>query len=320
MIQQAMLGAFYQLIQFGLVLAGAPLLTGLVRTVKARLAGRCGPSILQPYRDLRRLLRKDIVLAENASWLFRVTPYLVFAATWLAASLVPTFTAHLALASAADLIALIALLATARFFLALAGLDVGTGFGGIGSSRAVTVAALAAPALLLAIFSVAILARTTSLPAIAGFMLSGGAGPRISLALALVSLVMVAVAETGRMSMDDPGGHSEPAMIHEAMVLEYSGRHLALIEAAGMLRLLFHVALVACIFVPWGMALPGDGPVAPLVGLAAFAAKLCAGGLGLALAETLTAKMRVFRHGEFLGIALLLGLLGAIFLYVPGGT
>lgn len=315
----ALIAVLLQLLQLALVLALAPLLTGLVRAVKARLQARRGPSPLQPYRDLRRLLHKEVVLAHNASWLFRVTPYLVFAALWLAAELVPTFSTLMALAPTADLIALAALLASARFFTALAGLDVGTSFGGIGSSREMLIAALAEPALLMVVFALAILVRSTSLSQIVEFMLHANVGLRVSLAMGLVALVMVAIAENGRIPIDNPATHLELTMVHEAMVLEYSGRHLALIELAGMLKLLLSLALIACVFVPWGIAGPGSGPGEVLVGLVTFAGKLLGGAVLLALFETSIAKMRVFRYGEFLGGALVLGLLGAIFLYVSTG-
>ncbi|RUQ74692.1 formate hydrogenlyase [Azospirillum doebereinerae] len=301
-----------------LVLVLAPLLTGWIRLVKARLVGRRGPSPVQPYRDLMRLLRKEVVLARNASWLFRSVPYVMFTAIWLAAGLVPVFTTQLALAPTADLIALIALLGTARFFLALAGMDTGTSFGGLGSSREMMIAALAEPAMLMVVFSVAILVRSTSLAEIAGFMMSGAVGLRVSLALALIALVMVAIAENARIPIDNPATHLELTMVHEAMVLEYSGRHLALIEAAAMLKLLLYAALIACVFAPWGMAPPTGGSA--IVGLLAFLAKLALAGAALALFETSIAKMRVFRVGEFLGGALLLSLLGAIFLYVSRGV
>lgn len=308
----------HQIVQMVLVLALSPLLTGWVRLVKARLLGRRGPSLLQPYRDLARLLRKEVVLANNASWLFRSVPYVMFTAIWLAAGLVPVFTTDLALAPTADLIALIALLGTARFFLALAGMDTGTSFGGIGSSREMMIAALAEPAMLMVVFSVAVLVRTTSLAEIATYMMGGTVGLRVSLALALIALVMVAIAENARIPIDNPATHLELTMVHEAMVLEYSGRHLALIEGAAMLKLLLYAALIACVFLPWGMATPTQGNL--LIGLLSFLAKLAVAGTALALFETSIAKMRVFRVGEFLGGALLLSLLGAIFLYVSRGV
>ena len=245
--------------QMLLVLLLAPLLTGFVRKVKARLLRRQGPPLIQPYRDLARLMRKEVVLADNASWLFRVIPYLIFAATWVAASLVPTFRTGLLFSWSADLIAIIALLGSARFFLALAGLDVGTSFGGIGSSREVMIASLAEPAMIMIVFTLALIAGSTQLSTIAEFMGSPAVGLRVSLALALFALIMVAIAENGRIPVDNPATHLELTMVHEAMVLEYSGRHLALIELSASLKLLLYVSLIACLFVPWGLQPAGAG-------------------------------------------------------------
>jgi formate hydrogenlyase subunit 4 len=305
-----------QAAQMALVLIVAPLLTGFVRKVKARLLRRQGPSVIQPYRDLIRLLRKEVVLAESASWLFRAAPYMIFAATWVAAALVPTFAVGLLFSWSADLIAIIALLGSARFFLALAGLDVGTSFGGIGSSREVLIASLAEPAMIMIVFTLALLAGTTQLSWVAAFMLEADVGLRVSLGLALVALIMVAIAENARIPVDNPATHLELTMVHEAMVLEYSGRHLAMIEAAAMLKLLLYVALLACVFLPWGIASSGAGVRAYGIGAAAFMAKLAAGGILLAVFETSIAKMRVFRVPQFLGAALMLGLLGTLLLFV----
>jgi formate hydrogenlyase subunit 4 len=302
--------------QMLLVLALAPLLTGFIRKAKARLLRRQGPPLLQPYRDLLRLLRKEAVLAENASWLFRVIPYLIFAATWVAASLVPTFAAGLMFNWSADLIAVIALLGSARFFLALAGMDAGTSFGGIGSSREMMIATLAEPATIMIVFTLALLAGSTQLSVVAGFMLSPAVGLRVSLGLALVALVMVAIAENARIPIDNPATHLELTMVHEAMLLEYSGRHLAVIELAASLKLLLYMSLIACVFLPWGQAQPGGGAGAQMIGVAAYIAKLAAGGVLLALFETAVAKMRVFRVSDFLGAALMLGLLGTLLLFV----
>lgn len=305
-----------QALQMALVLLAAPALTGLVRKVKARLQRRRGPPLLQPYRDIARLLRKEVVLAQNASWLFRATPYLVFAATWIAAALVPTFGAGLIFGWAADLIAIVALLGLARFFLALAAMDAGTSFGGIGASRESMIASFAEPAMLLVVFALALVAGATQLSAIAGFMASPEVGLRVSLGMALVALVMVALAENGRIPVDNPATHLELTMVHEAMVLEYSGRHLALIELASALKLLAFLSLIGCIFLPWGMAPPGAGAGAVTIGIAAWLGKLVAGALLLALFETAIAKMRIFRVPEFLGVATMLGLLGVLLLFV----
>jgi len=305
--------------QMILVLLLAPLVTGLIRKVKARLLRRQGPPVLQPYRDLARLLRKEAVLADNASWLFRVAPYLIFAATWVAAALVPTFATGLLFNWTADLIAIVALLGSARFFLALAGMDVGTSFGGIGSSREVMIASLAEPAMIMIVFSLALLAGSTQLSNIAQFMVSPNVGLRVTLGLALISLLMVGIAENARVPVDNPATHLELTMVHEAMVLEYSGRHLALIELAASLKLLLYLSLIACLFVPWGIVPVRSGLAAYALGGVVFAVKLTLGSIALAVFETAIAKMRVFRVPTFLGAALMLGLLGALLLFVSRG-
>jgi formate hydrogenlyase subunit 4 len=304
-----------QAAQMVLVLLLAPLLLGYTRKVKARLLSRRGPPILQPYRDLLRLIRKEVVLAENASWLFRSGPYMIFAATWVAAALVPTFATRLQFSWAADLVAITALIGSSRFFLALVGMDIGTSFGGIGSSREMMFASLAEPAMLMIVFTVALLAGSTQLSVVAQFMVTNGS-LRVSLGLALAALVIVAVAENARIPVDNPATHLELTMVHEAMVLEYSGRHLAVLEFAAALKLLLYLSLIACIFVPWGLAPAGSGPAAYAIGLASYLAKLAVGGFLLVLFETSIAKMRVFRVPDFLGIALMLGLLGMLLLFV----
>ena len=305
-------------VQMLLVLMLAPLLTGFVRKLKARLLRRQGPPLLQPYRDLIRLMRKDVVLAHNASWLFRVIPYVIFAGTWVAAALVPTFGTGLLFSWSADLIAIIALLGSARFFLALAGMDVGTAFGGIGSSREVMIASLAEPAMLITVFAVAMIAGSTQLSTVAEFMSSPTVGLRVSLGLGLFALIMVALAENARIPVDNPATHLELTMVHEAMVLEYSGRHLALIDLTAELKLLLYVSLIICLFVPWGEAPPDAGVQMLAVGIMAYTFKLAAGGALLALFETSIAKMRVFRVPEFLGAALMLALLATLLRFVSG--
>jgi len=302
--------------QMLLVLALAPLLTGILRKAKARFLRRRGPPVLQPYRDLVRLLRKEVVLAESASWLFRAAPYMIFATTWVAAALVPTFATGLIFSWSADLIAIIALLGSARFFLALAGMDVGTSFGGIGSSREMMIASLAEPAMIMIVFVLALIAGSTQLSTIAAFMVSSGVGIRVSLGLALVALVMVAIAENARIPIDNPATHLELTMVHEAMVLEYSGRHLAMVELASSLKLLLYISLIACIFAPWGLAPANADANTLLIGLAAYGAKLLVGAILLAIFETTIAKMRVFRVSDFLGAALMLALLGALLRFV----
>jgi formate hydrogenlyase subunit 4 len=306
----------FQLLQMTLVIALAPALTGLVRKAKAQLQRRRGPTPWQPYRDLYRLARKEAVVAESASWLFRFLPYLVFAATWVAAALVPTFATGLLFSWSADLIAIVALLGAARFFLALAGLDVGTSFGGLGASREAMFATFAEPAMIVIVFSLALIAGSTQLSTVAAVMTSSGVGLRVTLGMALIALIIVALAENGRIPVDNPATHLELTMVHEAMVLEYSGRHLALIELAAMLKLLLYVSIIACVFMPWGLAI-ADGRVgARLVGAGLYVVKLAVAGLALALFETSIAKMRIFRVPDFVGAALMLGFLGALLLFV----
>ena len=305
-----------QLVQLVLVLVLAPLLSGVTRKIKSRLLRRRGPSVFQPYRDILKLIRKETVIADNASWLFRTAPYVIFATTWLAAALIPTFAAGLAFSAAADVIVIVALLGTARFFLALAGLDVGTSFGGIGSSREMMFASLAEPAMLLVVFTVSLFAGSTQLSSISAHMTGPAVGLNISLALALVALVIVAIAENARIPVDNPATHLELTMVHEAMILEYSGRHLALIEAAASMKLLLYMSLIACIFTPWGTTVAGSETLAYVIGLGAYSLKLLAFGFALVVFETAIAKMRVFRVPEFLSVALMLGLLGAILLFI----
>jgi formate hydrogenlyase subunit 4 len=302
--------------QMLLVLLLAPLLIGYVRRLKARLQRRRGPSVLQPYRDLLRLLRKEVVLPDTSSWLFRAAPYAICSATWVAAALVPTFATDLLFSWSGDLIAIIALLGTARFLQALAALDVGTSFGGIGSSREVMIASLAEPALTMLVFTVALIAGTTQLSEIAAAVLSPTLGLRVSLALAFIGFIIVAIAENTRIPVDNPATHLELTMVHEAMVLEYSGRYLAMIDLAAALKLLMYCSLIACVFFPWGIATAGSGLANYGIGMLAWAAKMLVAGTALAVFETIIAKMRVFRVPDFLGIALMLGLLGTLLLFV----
>jgi formate hydrogenlyase subunit 4 len=306
----------WEILQIVLVVALAPLVTGWVRLVKARLQGRCGPSPFQPYRDLYRLLQKEAIVAHTASWVFRAAPYVTFTAVWVAACIVPTFTTNLYLAPAADLIALVALLGLARFWTALAGMDVGTPFGGLGASREMMIASLAEPAMLMVTFSLSLLSGSTAPAHIIAFVLSGEIGLSVSIGLAAAALIMVAIAENGRIPIDNPATHLELTMVHEAMILEYSGRHLAMMELAAMVRLGLYIALIAGLFVPWGMAQPGAGATGAAIGMGAFLAKTFALASLLALFETSIAKMRVFRYADMLGGALLLGLLATIFHYV----
>jgi formate hydrogenlyase subunit 4 len=302
--------------QMLLVLALAPLVIGVTRKVKARLLRRIGPPTWQFYIDLWKLVHKEAVLAPNASWLYRVAPYLVFATTWVGAALIPTYATNLMFSWSADLIAIVALLATGRFALALAGMDVGTGFGGIGASREVMIASLAEPAMLLVVFTVALIAGTTQLSAIAAIFADAGVGLRVSLGLAMVAFVLVAIAENGRIPVDNPATHLELTMVHEAMVLEYSGRHLAMIEAAAALKLLLYFSLFSCLFLPFGMATADKNTDALILGFGSYLAKLFVLAVLLPIGELAVAKMRVFRVPVFLGGAFAAGALAVFLLFV----
>jgi formate hydrogenlyase subunit 4 len=308
-----------QAVQMFLVLAVAPLLLGMTRVVKARLLRRVGPPPWQPYFDLWKLMHKEVVLAHNASWLYRTAPYFVFAATWVAAALIPTYATNLMFSWSADLIAIVALLASARFALALAGMDVGTAFGGIGSSREMMIASLAEPAMLLIVFSVALIAGTTQLSIIASTFVDTHIGLRVSLGLALFAFVFVAIAENARIPIDNPATHLELTMVHEAMVLEYSGRHLAMIEAAAALKLVLYCSLLSCLFFPFGMATIDRGPGAITVGIIGYLGKLLVLAILLPIGETAIAKMRVFRYPIFLGGAFAAGALAVFLLFVSRG-
>ena len=286
--------------QMLLVLAIAPGVIGITRQVKARLMRRRGPPIVQAYRDLVKLVRKEAVIAETASPFFRVAPYLIFSLTWVAAALVPTYASGLLFNWAADVVTLVALLGAGRALLALAGMDVGTSFGGIGSSREVMIGTLAEPAMLLVVLTMALAAGTTRLPGVADFLIAQPLTVRVSLALAFVALLIVAIAENARIPVDNPATHLELTMVHEAMVLEYSGRHLALIEAASALKLVLYLSLIVCLFLPFGMAPASAGPAAWAIGAGAYLGKIAFGAVALGVWEVWIAKMRVFRVSDFL--------------------
>ena len=313
------LGLLTLLLHAALMAAAAPVLTGLLRWMRGRLLGRDGPPVLQPWRDLRRLARKQPVLPENASWLLAAAPMMSLTAVAAAALLVPSFALGMATAPAADLIVLAGLLTASRWAMALAGLESGTAAGGLGSSRSMSVAVLAEPALLLVVFALATMAGSTNLDFIAATLRDGASELRVSLGLALAAAVIVALAETGRLPVADAAATHDLAMAEQATWLAFSGWHLALAEAAGSLRLLVWLSLLAVLFLPAGIAPAGAGPVGWVVGLLAWAAKIGALSAALATFEAATASMRRSRVPEFLGIALLLGLLAALFLFVSQG-
>lgn len=304
-----------ELLQVFIVLGIAPAFIGWVRMLKCWMQGRTSAGLFQPYRDILKLFAKDVVLAENASWIFRFTPYIVFGTATLAGGIVPLLSTDLPLAASADVIVLVALFAIARFFTALAGMDIGTAFGGMGSSREMTIASLAEPAMLMAIFTISLAGRSTSLSHIVQVMFAGHPVLRPSLAFAFIAFVLITLAETGRIPVDNPATHLELTMIHEAMLLEYSGRHLALIEWAGMMKLVLFMGLGAALFFPWGISASGS-VTSTLLAFPALLLKLAASAVVLVLIETGLAKMRLFRLTEFLGTAFLMATLGMLSFFI----
>ena len=300
-----------QLFQTLLVVLAAPLMLGWLNQCRAWLQNRSGPGWLQPYRVLRKLFLKDAVLAYNASALFRITPYIVFGCMVLAASIVPVLATDLPFSPAADVIALVGLFALARVFMALAAMDVGTAFGSMGARREMLIASLAEPALLMVVFTPSLISGSTALTTIVETLAHNKLAIYPSMAFAGIAFVMVMLAENARIPIDNPATHLELTMIHEAMILEYSARHLALMEWANAVKLTVYSAVGVALFLPWGIAQAGDWPMMPLA-IVAFATKMAAGGAGLAILESVSAKLRIFRAPEFLGMAFMLAVLGIL--------
>ena len=299
------------------LLAVSPFIVGLIRKVKARLQVRRGASVFQPYADLAKLFRKQPVVSTTTSWIFTATPYIVFASTLAAGLLVPVFLSSTPLNFAGNIIALVYLLALGTFFLMLAGLDAGSAFGGMGSSREAIVASLTEPAMILSIFAIALTAGSTNLSTIVHktALLEGIVIDPTPHLMALAALFIVAIAETGRVPVDNPATHLELTMIHEAMILEYSGRYLALVEWAVGLKLLVFLTLIANVFAPWGIATTWE-PTALGIGLATYLLKVSALAVLIGVLESMFAKLRLFRVTDLLGVAFILALLGLVFFFV----
>jgi formate hydrogenlyase subunit 4 len=306
-----MLGAISQVLEIMLALALAPLLLGWVNQWRAWLQNRSGPGILQPYRQLNKLFLKDAVVAEHASPLFRIAPYVVFGCMTLACGIIPTLSTDLPLSPAADAIALVGLFALARVFISLAAMDVGTAFGSLGARREMLIGFLAEPALLMVLFTAALISHSTSLTTIVDTLAHRELAIYPSLAFAGVAFTIVSLAENARVPVDNPATHLELTMIHEALILEYSGRHLALIEWAAALKLFAYSCAGLALFFPWGVA-QADAPLSLLLATPILVAKLAAGGVALAVLETLSAKMRIFRVPEFLATAFLLAVIAML--------
>ena len=304
-------GIAFQIVQSVLAVLLAPLMLGWVNQCRAWLQNRSGAGIWQPYRVINKLFHKDAVIAHGASPLFRVTPYVLFACMWLAVGIVPVLATDLPFAPAADVLALVGLFALARVFVSLAAMDIGTSFGTLGARREMMIGFLAEPAMLMTLFTASLISHSTSLPTIVETLGQSELVIYPSMAFAAIAFLMVLLAENARIPIDNPSTHLELTMIHEAMILEYSARHLALIEWAASLKLTAYVAIGVAIFIPWGIADAGDWGALPLA-LLALVVKLALAGAGLALIETVSAKMRIFRAPEFLATAFLLATLGML--------
>ena len=308
------------LLQTLILLAVAPFIVGLIRKVKARLQCRRGAGPFQPYADLAKLFRKEPVVSTTTSWIFTATPYILFASTLAAGLLVPIFASQMPLSFAGNIIALVYLLALGTFFLILAGLDAGSAFGGMGSSREAIVASLTEPAMIVSIFAIALTAGSTNLSTIVHktALLEGIVTDPAPHLMALAALFIVTLAETGRVPVDNPATHLELTMIHEAMVLEYSGRYLALLEWAAGIKLLVLLTLIANVFAPWGIA-TSQTPAAIGVGLIVYLVKVSGLAVLIGVIESMFAKLRLFRVPELLGVAFILALLGLVFFYTLRG-
>ncbi len=295
-------------VQFLIIVFFSPLVNGVIKKLKANMQGRKGPGVLQGYYDLMRLFKKDLVVSSVTSWVFKATPYVVFVSTLAAALIVPVITLSPGYGIMGDVIALIYLFALARFFMALAGLDAGTGFGGEGSSREMTVAILVEPMMMLALFTAAISAGSTNIAAIAG---TRGMASTPSHLLALSAFIVAMIAETGRVPVDNPDTHLELTMIHEGMILEYSGRYLALLEWAHYVKQMILFTVAVDIFLPFGIA--RDAGVSGLgFSIGAYAVKMLGMAFLMAAVESTRAKVRFFQLPSILGGAFVLAFLALV--------
>jgi len=308
---------FSQALEIIVALVAAPLLTGWVNQCRAWLQNKSAPSMLQPHRMLHKLFHKEVVMAEHASSLFRMEPYIIFGCMILACGIIPTLSTRLPLSPAADAIALVGLFALGRVFLALAAMDIGTAFGSMGSRREMFIGFLAEPALLMVLFSASLITNSTSLTNIADNLTHRPLAIYPSLAFAGIAFTMVLLAENARVPVDNPATHLELTMIHEALLLEHSGRYLALMEWAASLKLFAYLCIGFAIFSPWGIAEAGH-PLALILSIPVLAVKLAVGGAMLAAIETASAKLRIFRVPEFLSMAFLMAVLGMLVHFLLG--
>lgn len=297
------------------VLLISPLLTGIIRKIKAWMQCRTGPSVLQPYRDLWKQLRKGTVMSREASWLFLIIPYICLGAMLCLAVILPVFTAR-SVGGVGDMVAAIYVLAIFRFMMVLGGLEGGSSFGGMGSSREMMISAIVEPTLLLSIFSVAAISGSTDLSAISSFFASSGSSALSpSLFLAAAAIFISLMAENSRVPFDNPATHLELTMVHEGMLLEYSGKELAMMELASYMRLSLFMIILSNVFFPWGIAL-GVGLGEVLVGILVITLKLMALAVTVAVVESVMAKLRLFRLPNLLTISFTLSLLAVMSYYI----
>lgn len=313
----ALSGYFSQFLAVIAAMILGPLLTGWVNQWRAWLQNKSGPGLLQPYRVLHKLFNKESVVAESASPLFRIVPYVVFGCMLMACAIIPTLSTDLPLSPVADAIALVGLFAVARVCISLAAMDIGTAFGSMGARREMLIGFLAEPALLMVLFCASLITQSTALTSIVETLSHRAIAIYPSLAFAGIAFTMVSLAENARVPVDNPATHLELTMIHEAMILEYSGRHLAIIEWAASLKLFAYSCIGIALFFPWGIA-EAHAPLALILSLPILLIKLAVGGVALALVETLSAKLRIFRAPEFLATAFLLAVLGMLVHFLLG--
>ncbi|MGI6451081.1 MAG: respiratory chain complex I subunit 1 family protein [Desulfitobacteriia bacterium] len=311
----------YILVQILVIMMLAPLVNGLIRKIKALIQKRQGASVWQMYFDLYKLLRKSSVVSEVSSWIFKVTPYLFFSTALAAAMLVPVSTIIVPKQFPGDFIMLVSILALGRFFMMLAALDTASTFSGMGSSREAMISALIEPTILVSLFTVGLISQSTSLSQIMLAVQDTG----ISLAhpvyiMVFLALLIIIIAESSRIPVDDPSTHLELTMVHEAMILEYSGRHLALMEYGAAVKQLTFMTLLVNILIPHDQVIAFSGFLALLLSLLLYFLKIIILTGIIAAIEINTVKFRLFSIPNLAAFAFILSLLGILQYFILGGS
>ncbi len=308
-------GVLIGIIQFLVIMVLAPLLTGIMRKIKAITQKRTGSSIFQTYFDILKLMRKDEVISEEASWIFRFSPWIIFSSTLVVAFFIPIFVVYSQFGLGGDIILVIGLFGLSRFFLMLAGLDVSSAFGGIGVSREMMISSLIEPALFLVVFIVSVTYGATNIDTIVSHAAESSILISASLLFSFFGFFIIVMAETGKIPFDNPATHLELTMVHEAMVLEFSGKSLALIELSQSIKQMLLMSLLINLFIPWGLS-TSFSIAEMIVGLLAFLLKVISLGMLIAYIETKVAKWRLFRIPDLIFLSLASGLMGVIFLFI----